>query len=163
MPEERAKPLSNDDVNRMMKICAQIKDKELVEIFNDFNNTLNSVISLAFKLADNDYEVVELERLKRLLKLFPQEEKFLRVKDKVWLVREHILKRNADYFLKKDYSGNIKKDHNKAFIEKLIDHIISNYDDLSEQSKNQYWKKAAELLKTVIRFKKLLKKHNAKI
>jgi len=158
-----AKPLSDDDVSKLMKkisLCTKEEITELSNIFVEFSNTLNSIISIALdqaKDSGDEEDITELERARRIIGMCPLEEKLIRVKDKVWNVHEHIINKNAKFFLDRDYSGMIKKDQNKAFIEALMEIVKNNFEDLPKEHQDHYWKKAKKLVKLVAKFKKIIK------
>ena len=104
----------------------------------------------------DDLEIVELERIKRLINFTPKDEKFIRSKGKVWAVRDHILNKDAKYFLEKDYSTIIKKDHNQAMLETLVELIKEKFENMNDKEQNFYWQKAALLLNCVVRYKRLI-------
>jgi len=150
------KPLSDSDVTSLLEKISQCDSKITNPLFIEYSNTLNSLLSIIVTQLEEESEIVELERVKRILSLCPLEEKLLRTKDKIWNVREHILAKNKDYFLNKDYSSLIKQDSNKAFIENIMEIIKDNFNDLSEKEQAAYWIKAKKLLNIVARFKKAI-------
>jgi CII-binding regulator of phage lambda lysogenization HflD len=153
-PNQKIKALSEDDVAKEIKDINKMESKFTTEIFTSFSKGINSVLSVAMKQCTDESEIVEIEQLRRVLSLCPLEEKFIRTKDKIWAVRKHIINKNADYFLKKDYSKIIKRDSNQAFIESLMEIVKDKFSGMDIESQNIYWKKAAYLLNCVARFKK---------
>jgi CII-binding regulator of phage lambda lysogenization HflD len=152
--DQQIKALSEDDVAKEMKDINQMAPKFTTEIFTSFSKGINSVLAIAMKQCTDESEIVEIEQLRRVLSLCPLEEKFIRTKDKIWAVRMHIINKNADYFLKKDYSKIIKRDANQAFIESLMEIVKDKFNDMNIENQDIYWKKAAYLLNCVARFKK---------
>jgi len=153
--ENKTLALTEDDVNNVLKKLTDANMDEINSIFDDASRAVNAIISRATKEATDESEIVELERIKRIVNLAPKEEKFIRMKDKVWKVREHILNKNADYFFKKDYSEFIKKDHNQVFLENIVEIICQKFKQLNESEQEFYWNKALILLQCVLKFKKI--------
>lgn len=159
-PDLKVKALSENDVENEMKDINRMDPKFTNEIFTSFSNGINSVLALALKECVDESEIVEIEQLRRILSLCPLEEKFIRAKDKIWAARLHILNKNEDYFIKKDYSKMIKRDGNQAFLETLTEIVKDKFTSMNQESKDIYWKKAAFLLQCVARFKKAQKDCN---
>jgi hypothetical protein len=154
-PIEQAKPLTDAEVDEIMRRISRCDQKVITDIFEEFCNTLNSIIILVLKQLKDEREIVQLEQLRRVLNITPAFEKFIRAKDKVWAVRNHIVNKNAKYFLEKDYSSLIKKDSRQTFIESLMEIVRDNFEPLSDSEKDLYWRKASRLLNCVARFKQL--------
>jgi hypothetical protein len=152
----QAKPLSEADIEAQKKRLAEADPKELNEIFNTCSQVINSILVMVLKQTKDEEDIVEVERLKRVINLAPLDERFLRSKDKIWAAREHILNKNADWFLKRDYKGLIKKDHNQVLIETIVSLVKERYDSMSTEDREKYWQKAIMLLRNVGRYKKLI-------
>ena len=152
------KPLTEDDVNIIVGKLSQLKSKDISEICNGYVRQIRSIITYIKKKLhprNDEDELVELERLSRLMGICSIDEMFIRSKDKIWHARHHIRARNADWFLNRDYSANIKKDHKKVMIETLIRMIQHRYLEMNEIERDQYWCKADEMLHMVERYRKL--------
>jgi hypothetical protein len=161
--------LTDDDVDEVRKKLAKIPASELNDIYNSYVQLVNGILSLVHKQTDaakkrsdnkhflfeSDAELAEIDRLKRLVNFLPRDETFIRSKDKIWVARDHIMNRNADWFLKKDYTHLIKKDKNQVMIETIVNLIKDRYYDVSPDELESYWKKGIELLHVVARYKKL--------
>ncbi len=147
------KPLTQDEVDATVKKMAVVNPTVLNKIFQTYANTLNQLLVAAIKQTKDESELVEIERLKRIINFAPLEERFIRSKDKIWTVRDHIVNKNADFFLNKDYSSVIKKDSNQVILETLIEIIKDKFTTLSNVEKDFYWKKGATMLQCVIEFK----------
>lgn len=152
------KALSEDDIVNEMKLITMLPEKFTNDIFNTYSQNINSVLALVLKQCTDDEDAVEIEQLRRVLMMCPLEEKFIRSKDKIWAVRKYIVKKDARYFLNKDYSKIIKRDGNQAFIEALMEIVKSKFNELNDVDQNMYWNKAAFLLNCVAQFKKEMKK-----
>lgn len=155
--------LSQNEVDNMINSFNNVDPDKINKILNNYSNCLSKMIaftlSVVKKNGDED-EIIEIEHLKRIIALCPIEERIIRTKDKVWDSREHILNRNADYFLNRDYSNMIKNDQNQAMIETLIDSVKNNYNKLSKEEKEYYWNGTIKMLKYVIEFKKITGDYN---
>lgn len=157
-PEDLPKPLTDDDINASKAKLASLDGKKINEICDGYTRQIKLLINTAKKTLskkDDEDEIVELERLARLVALLPSDEIFLRSKDKIWHTRKQILDKNVEWFMNRDYSKNIKKDQKQTMIETIIKVVRRKFVALSEDEKNQYWMKAIELLRLVAEFKKL--------
>lgn len=151
------------DDEKINKILANIKGKEserLVKVFQTFSNKIAALITLCSRTVKKEYDIIQIERIKRIIRLCPLEEKLLRCKDKIFTVRDHIINRNADYFLNRDYSNYIKEDEKKEFINDIIDLIKRNYSQLKKEEQELYWPIGLELLKCVIEFMQITGEHS---
>jgi hypothetical protein len=156
MAEIQFKPLSEKDIIDQLNVLKPNQQKEFDEICNGFCNILTRLIVMASKRTTDDADIVELDRLKRITSCMPSFDKFIRCQDKIYVAREKIRNRDVNFFLNKDYSGVIKKDHNQTMMETLIEALKTNFESFSNAEKALYWNKADELLAYVIRFKKLI-------
>ncbi len=154
--EPIAPSMDDYDVERIMSRIAQTDGKEANRIFDAFNVELNRLISTIRSQITEEHEIVECERIKRILGMLPVEQKFLRMKEKVWHVRRHIINKDRDFFFNRDYGKMIKRDKNQAFIEAAIEIVKAHFDVLTPAEKDFYWRSAAKMLKLVIDFKKEL-------
>lgn len=157
-PEDLPKPLTDDDINASKAKLASLDGKKINEICDGYTRQIKLLINTAKKTLnkkDDEDEIVELERLARLVALLPSDEIFLRSKDKIWHTRKQILDKNVEWFMNRDYSKNIKKDQKQTMIETIIKVVRRKFVALSEDEKDQYWMKAIELLRLVAEFKKL--------
>lgn len=151
-----AVPLNEEEVEAQKKRLLEADPKILTDIFNVHSQVSNSILVMVLKQTEDEDEIVEIERLKRIFNLAPIEERFIRSKDKVWGAREHILNKNAKWFIDRDYKNLIKKDHNQVFIETIVSLVKDRYMSLSTEDQERYWEKALIILRNVARFKKLI-------
>lgn len=149
------KPLTMDEVLEINKKFLKMDSATINKILTTYSNIVYSLLKLAIKNCEDEADIVELERLKRVIKLCDDAEIFIRTKDKVWAVREKILNKDADYFLNKDYSSGIKQDEKQSMIETIIMVVKEKYNVLTQNERNMYWKKAFEMLNLVIQYKEL--------
>ncbi len=157
--DQKVKPLDDDDVDVIVKKTLELNDsqiKQLNDIYKQFNDCISVLLSMSRKLVSNETELVELERVKRILKIPGDDEKFIRSKDKLWAVRNHIIDKNENYFLNKNYANIIKKDSKQAMIECVLNIVKSKFTSMNVAEKSLYWAKAAEMLKYVIKYKQLM-------
>jgi len=133
----------------------------LDNIFTKYCQVLNSIIVNAKNQTNDEHELLEIDRVKRIINLCPVEERFIRTKDKVWAAREYLLNKNIDYFLKKDYSKIIKKDNKQTLIESILECTKTIFLSLSKEEQNVYWQKGAELIKYIVEYKQLIGDYDA--
>lgn len=155
-----ANPLTDRDVENLMQKVARADAKLITPIFNEYNNVLNSILSMMRKQAVDEEDIVEVDRAKRIIGLCPMEEKLFRTKDKIWNVRNQILNKDLNFFMTNDYSGMIKNDQNRAFIEAMIEIIKENFIELTKKEQDFYWSKFTKLLHLVAKFKEIIKEYN---
>jgi hypothetical protein len=149
--------LSDDDIDEhRRRYFGKADPQKLSDLFDEFGREINHLVLMVKRRTTDISELVQIERVVRLMGICPPDEKFLRVKDKVFAVREHILNKNAAYFLNKDYSGLIKKDSKQAFIESLVETIKNTYDELTDKEKEMYWDKGLKILRLVIEYRLLV-------
>ena len=153
--------LSDDDVNQEIIKLRRYPVDEVNSILEDFSNCLTSLITTAIKHCCDEEDEIQLTAIRKIVVLLPLEEKFIRVKGKIWNidVRKSIMKQDATYFMEKDYSKNIKKDDNQEFIENLIMTIKTRFQELSLDDQLTYWKISMKMLQSVARFKRLEENH----
>ena len=157
--DQKVKPLDDDDVDAVVRKTLALNDsqiKQLNDIYKQFDNCISSLLSMASKTVTNETELVELERVKRILKIPGDDEKFIRSKDKLWAVRNQIINKDENYFLNKDYTTIIKKDSKQAMIECVLNIIKYKFINMNPSEKAVYWTKAGEMLKYVIKYKQLM-------
>lgn len=151
-----AKALTWDEIVAMLNALPKDRQSELDTIFQHFFSATMSVVMLIRKLTKEEDEIIELERIKRIVNMCPKDELFIRAKDKIWNVRQQLLTENADYFLNKDYSAFIKKDHNQAFIECLMEIVKARYANTTDAEKGILFGKARVLIEQIEKFKNLV-------
>lgn len=154
--EIEARPLTDDDVDEMRKRIAKCDPDKLNDIYNKYSQTLNGMITFCEKQTKDEEEIIEISGIRRLINLAPIDERFLRTKDKIWQVRNHILAKDAEYFINKDYKNLIKKDKKQTMIETLVGMVKRKYVTLQPEIKEKYWEKAYKLLGIVAQYKKLV-------
>ncbi len=156
------KPMSEEDVLEVMAKMAKLDAKEINAICEGYANKLKSmIVYIKNKLharKDED-ELVELDRILRLINMCPKDELFIRSKDKIWHARYHIIQRDSHWFLNRDYSASSKKDNKQRMIETLIRMIQAKWKKMSEDERELYWQLAFEILNLVANFKKLTDEH----
>jgi hypothetical protein len=150
-----ARPLTDDDIDKARKRLASISAADLNNIIDTYTNLMKGIVTLALKSTEDEEEIVELERMRRIINMLPKDELFLRSKDKIWAARDPIMSKNASWFLERDYSNMIKKDSKQVMIETIISIIRDKYEQLSNSEREMYWRKGIELLQIVAKYKKL--------
>lgn len=153
--KNNVRPLTDDDVDEEKKSWIKLDLKELDKILNEFSNELNKLLNMAKQQATDDVDIVELDRVKRILNLIDKDEKFVRVKDKVWAVREKIFDKDMDFFMNRDYSGLIKKDRKQKMIETIVIIVKTKFKTLPVEHQNLFWSLGERLVYCVARYNKL--------
>jgi hypothetical protein len=150
--------ITDDQIAERMKKLRSCDPDEINDIYDEFSRAAIRMLTFSKKKCSKMSEevIVEVDRLARLINLAPNFEKFHRSYDKLYIVRDKILNRDDDFFIKKDYTGVIKKDEKEQMLETLKDVILNCWHTLDEQDKNFYWTQILLMLKQVLRFKKLL-------
>ncbi len=154
------KPLTDADVDVERKIMYLVDQTKLDEIFTGYNNIISSVFTKAIKqVSDDEEEAVIIDSLRRMIRLLPTDEKFIRTKDKVYAASEFILERNEEFFLKEDISYAIKKDKNQFMMEGLISIIRTKWPEMTDKEKDFYWGKMLLLLNCVNTYNLMTEKY----
>jgi hypothetical protein len=153
--EPEVTPMSDADVNNIRKRLAMLDEKELNYIIDTYSQVIKGVLTIAMKNTKDEDEIVELERLKRLINLAPKDELFIRSKDKVWAARKRVINRDINWFLNRDYSKLIKRDSKQVMIETLINIAKNSYLKLDSAEQEIYWQKGFKLLQIVAQYKKI--------
>lgn len=156
------KPMSDEDVLEVMSRLSSLDAKEINAICDGYTQKIKGLVTYVKKSLNpktDEDELVEIDRIMRLINMCPKDEFFIRSKDKIWHARYHILDRDSSWFLNRNYSASIKKDHKQRMIETLIRMIQGKWKKMSDEEQELYWEKAFELLNLVARFKKLTNEH----
>lgn len=156
--EPPPKPLSEEDVNRAIAKLSTLSVKEINDICDGYARQLKGLITYVRKSLNpktDEDDIIEIDRIMRIVNMCPKDDLFIRSKDKIWHARNHILSKDAKWFLDRDYSGLIKKDHKQRMIETIIKMTRSRYLQLTDSERDFYWEKAFEMLRLVATFKKL--------
>lgn len=156
------KPMSDEDVLEVMSRLSSLDAKEINAICDGYTQKIKGLVTYVKKSLNpktDEDELVEIDRIMRLINMCPKDEFFIRSKDKIWHARYHILDRDSDWFLNRNYSSSIKKDHKQRMIETLIRMIQGKWKKMSDEEQELYWGKAFELLNLVAKFKKLTKEY----
>ncbi len=150
--------INDEQIAERLERLRSCDPDEINNIYDEFSRAAVRMLTFSKKkCAKMDEEIiVEVERLSRLINIAPNFEKFHRCIDKIYQVREKILNRDEDFFIKKDYTGVIKKDEKQQMLETLKEVILTCWDSLDDRDKNFYWNQALIMLKQVLRFKILL-------
>jgi hypothetical protein len=154
---DRVKLMTDDDVyDEIRTYMSRMNATDLESILQTFKNTVNSLLSFATEKVGNDEEdCANLERVRRIIGFLPPEEIFIRVKDKVWAVRDHILNENLQYFMEKDYGNMIKKDQKQELLENIICVIKDYVTQMSEEDVKTLWTKGKIMLRCVAIYHKM--------
>lgn len=153
--------MTDDDVLIERKKIASLDQKELNLIFTGYAQCINSILVMTIKQTKDEEELVELERLKRLINFISVDERFIRTKDKLWASKDFILAKDEKFFLSYEYNDMIASDEKKEFIEGLIDSLRDRYINMTTDEKELYWSKAKKLIIYIAKFKKLANEYEA--
>lgn len=156
---EQIKPLDDSDIENERYRLAKLPKKkidEITNIFKQYKSQILGLINMLQKTVKDEEDIVEVERLKRLVNMCDDLEIFMRTKDKIYKSKTFILNKDAAWFINKKYDHLIKKDHNQAFIETLVSLIKDHYTAMREEEKNLYWSKAHMLIQAIEKYNTIL-------
>lgn len=151
--------MTDDDVDALDRRLGNLPKKEFAEaesLINKYYQTFLGLIAVSRSYTKAETDLAELDRLQRLLKLLPKSEIFVRSYVKIWQVRNHVINKNIDYFLKKDYSHVIKKDSKQVMIETIISIVREKFPKLEQKDQDQFWLKGYLLINIIAQIKKIL-------
>jgi len=139
-----------------------------------FNRCISRIINNAFikikelKKNPNIDEFVKkpetidsFERLKNILAIVRTETPYYAISRSfphIIKANEHIMARNADYFLKRNYDQLIKDDGNKNMIYDVIRLVCKCFNSLTADEKDEIWELASVMLIACAEFHNHLKK-----
>ncbi len=141
-----------------MKRAAEADPNELNDIFNKFAQTINNIITLVLKQTPKEdiEDIVEIERLKRIINLLPIDERMYRCKDKIWMARNQLIEKDHEWFYNRSFKHLIKKDAKQVMIETLMGMVRRKFKTLSKEEQDIYWDLLHKMLHLVARYKKLV-------
>lgn len=151
--------MTDDDVDAMDRRLGNLPKKEFAEaesLITKYYQTFLGLIAVSRSYTKVETDLAELDRLQRLLKLLPRVEVYTRSFSKIWQVRNHIINKKIDYFLKKDYSHVIKKDSKQVMIETIISIVREKFPKLEQKDQDQFWLKGYLLINIIAQIKKIL-------
>lgn len=156
---EQIKPLEDSDIVNERSRLARLPKKKIDEITNIFKQYKSQILGLIIilqKTVKDEEDIVEVERLKRLVNMCDDLEIFMRTKDKIYKSKTFIFNKDAKWFLNRNYDHLIKKDQNQAFIETLVSLIKDHYTTMREEEKNLYWHKGQMLIGAIEKYNNIL-------
>lgn len=153
----QVKLLTDDDVLAEIRdYMSNMKTSQLTPILRGFQNAVSSLIAFAAEIVGDDEEnSANLDRTRRIIGFCPPEELFIRAKDKVWAVRDHILTKDLKYFLERDYSNMIKRDKKQELLEDIIGTVKDFAALMSNEQHEALWTKVKIILHWVATYLKL--------
>lgn len=157
--EKYARPLDDGDVARESAIYSKLSEEKqawLDTMFQENRRTVYRLISSVSGKLNNDSERADIDRIRAVLKICPDEELFIRLKDKLYAAREEIYKKNIEFFLDRDYKAFIKVDHKKQMIESILQIVKHKSKELTEEEREIYWKYVFQLLQNVIQYELIM-------
>lgn len=151
--------MTDDDVDRIQGRVNKLSNKEIDEVnklCTSFHQALVGLVTTARSFTKEDEELVEIDRIKRLLAILPQFEVFVRAQGRIWTFRNKIVDKDMDFFLGIDYSGAIKRDHKQRMIETIIEIVKEKFPKLPESERETFWQKVILLLNYTAKFRKVV-------
>ena len=142
----------------LMKLVdvGRFKAELLEEIYNEYYKHCMGVVDLITRTTKAESELVEIDQLKRILRICTVDEIFIRTWAKVWKMRDNILNKRADWFLGQDFKHIIKPDNKQVFLETIVKMAKHRHNTMTEAEREIYWKKGFSLLGCIARFVKLV-------
>ena len=113
------------------------KQKKISTILDDFNRQVSRILKVAETKEKNNVDVIWV---RKTISLIRQENPPLMIEkctDKIWDNREHIMKRDLDFFLKNSFGQYVKNDERKEWLTGLISMVQKKMVVLSDEEKNQ--------------------------
>lgn len=154
---QQVKLMTDTDVYDEIRLYMNyMKTGDLEPILRTFKNAVNSLLSFATEqVGDDEEDAANLDRARRMIGFCPAEEIFIRSKDKIWAVRDHILGENLQYFMDRDYSNMIKRDQKQEMLENIV-YVIKDYvEQMSAETRAVLWTKGKIMLRCVALYIKL--------
>ena len=144
--------------SHLMKLveAGKFKAEVLEVIYNDYYKHCIGVVDLITRTTKAESELVEIDQLKRIIRICTVDEVFIRTWAKVWKMRDNILAKRADWFLGQDFKHIIKPDRKQVFLETLVSMAKNRHNSMTDAEREIYWKKGFSLLECIAKFVKLV-------
>lgn len=125
-------------------------------LINSFTKCLFQLLKICEQTVKKDgKDMTEVQRLRRLMRVCPNDILFEKCKFNIWNKRKAITTKNADDFLNTNYNNYIKGDPNQEFIRSLIRIVKNGYVKLKDSEKVIIWKIANSMLNVTAKYMKL--------
>lgn len=157
--DKEARPLDDDDVAREQELIYKLSEKNqqiFSELTNEYLLSIKRILVAAESVCTDDKEKAEIDRLKRIIKLCPLDELFIRSKDKIYSAREQIKNKDMAFFTKKEYKSLIKEDFKKSMIESILSIVKYRCMTLTQEESEYYWQIIFKMLNLVTRYEILM-------
>ncbi len=147
------------DNDEIAESCAIPFNKCISRLINNGWNKLQELKNdpeMANFVKDKD-TIDSFDRLKRNLDMIRYELPYYalaRSYPHIIKAKDHIIKFNADYFLKRDYDNLIKNDHNKTMIYDVIKLVVKCFEKLTEDEQDEIWHLANIMLLCSVQFER---------
>jgi hypothetical protein len=128
------------------------------DLITKFNLNLVELIKKTDKYVNTAKEIEHMSRIKRLMRLCPVEEKFMKAMPVFINLAPDILKKDINRIAEHDYKQymrdpNSNEDNN--ILEELLIIIQKKYDNLDDSTREEYWKIIISMLQSILQYKKL--------
>jgi hypothetical protein len=145
--------------SHLMKLvdAGKFKAEDLEKIYMEYYKHCMGVVDLITKTTDikNEDAHIQIDQLKRILRICTVDEIFIRTWAKLWKVRDNILNKRADWFLGQDFKHIIKPDNKQVFLETIVKMAKQRHNSMNEAEREIYWRKGFSLLGCIAQFVKL--------
>ena len=127
------------------------------ELVNKFNIFLVELIKKTDKYVSTEKEIEHLNRIKRLARLCPVEEKLMKAAPIFVNIAPDILKKDIEKIAAHDFKQylNDPNSGDANILEELIIILQKKYDVLDEKTREEYWKIIINMLQIALQYKKL--------
>ena len=144
--------------SHLMKLveAGKFKAETLEVIYNDYYKHCMGVVDLITRTTKAESELVEIDQLKRIIRICTVDEVFIRTWAKLWKMRDNILNKRSDWFLGQDFKHIIKRDRKQVFLETIVAIAKNRHNIMTEAEREIYWRKGFALLECIAKFVKLV-------
>jgi hypothetical protein len=115
-----------------------------------FETAIHGVIQF---VSDKDPDMPQLRTIASIMTLFidsPEYTLYEKCWKRVLSVQEHVVNRDVDFFLQRDYRDMIKPDQDETIILELVDTVKSRWDELTTFEKNKIWDYGRTLVRSAV-------------
>jgi erythromycin esterase-like protein len=132
---------------------------ELEKIYSEYYKHCMGVVDLITRSTKDESELIELDQLKRIIRICTVDEIFIRTWAKIWKMRDNIMAKRADWFLGQDFKHIIKPDRKQVFLETLVAMAKNRHRHMTPEQHEIYWKKGYSMMGCIARFVKIVDVH----
>jgi hypothetical protein len=135
---------------------------ELSNVAKNFNSNVSTLLKMINVKFGSNMDVIRLLSLVNVTRTYDPLLIIDRCKDKIWAARDKIKEMDEKHFIKKNYSGYIKKDENQQFMRNLVSIITSVIPELKKEEKVAIWNIIQKMLVNVAEYKLILGEYSDK-